>query len=209
MLLGVNPSDGRLDRPEYLGGGSQLVNFSEVLATADGASNNIGDLYGHGIAGVQSRRYRKMFEEHGYVLTLMSARPKSVYQQAVPKHFLRSDVMDFWQKELEVLPWQEVYENEVFAGGAAATVFGYQQRYDEYRHAMSYVSGSFLQGTEEDWHLGREFASAPTLNSSFVECSPSDRIFQDASMPEMLVNIYNRQIARRIVRPSGYMGTSL
>jgi hypothetical protein len=208
-FLGVNPSDGRLDRPEYLGGGSQLINFSEVLATADGASNNIGDLYGHGIAGVQSRRYRKMFEEHGYFLTLMSVRPKTVYQQAVPKHFLRSDAMDFWQKELEVLPWQEVYQDEVFAGGSSSTVFGYQQRYDEYRHAMSYVSGSFRQGTEEDWHLGREFASAPTLNASFVECSPSDRIFQDASMPEVLCNVYNNITARRLVRESGYMGTTL
>jgi hypothetical protein len=208
-FLGVNPSDGRLDRPEYLGGGSQLVNFSEVLATADGASNNIGDLYGHGIAGVQSRRYRKMFEEHGYVITLMSARPKTVYQQAVPKHFLRSDVMDYWQKELEVLPWQEVYQNEVYAGGSASTVFGYQQRYDDYRHAMSYVSGGFRQSTEEDWHLGREFASAPTLNASFVECTPSDRIFQGSSLPELVGNVYNSIRAKRLVRPSGYMGTTL
>lgn len=201
-FIGVNPSDGRLDRPEYIGGGKSDINFSEVLATAEGTSTEVGDLYGHGIASMRSRTYRKMFEEHGWIMTLISVRPTGVYQEAVPRKFTRSDAMDYWQKELEVLPWQEVNEREIYHGGNAATVFGYAPRYNEYRHAMNFVSGTFRGGTEQDWHMARLFGSAPTLNSSFVECTPTDRVYQDTSMPELLINAYNRVKARRFVRKS-------
>lgn len=197
--LGVNPRDGRLDRPEYLGGGKEVLSFSEVLATAEGSSTDVGDMFGHGIGMGRSNTYRKMFEEHGWVLTLLSIRPKTVYQQALPRKFTRVTAMDYWQKELEVLPWQEVNQREVDANGDPATVFGYVPRFEEYRHGVSHVSGTFRQGTEEDWHLGREFASPPTLNSSFVECTPSDRVYQDTAMPECIVNTMHNIKARRLV----------
>ena len=199
-FLGINPSDGRLDRPEYLGGGGQQINFSEVLATAEGSTTNVGDMYGHGIAGVRSKRYRKMFEEHGWVISLLSVRPKTVYMDATPRKFQRFDPMDHWQKELEVLPWQEVYKSEVHYNGASDEIFGYVPRYDEYRQEMSYVSGSFREGPEVDWHFAREFAGAPSLNSSFIECTPADRPFADKNMPELLVNANHNIKAMRLVR---------
>lgn len=204
--LGINPSDGRLNRPEYLGGGKQTINFSEVIAGAEGTEVNPGDLFGHGIAAARSRRYRRMFEEHGWVLSLMSARPKTVYQDGVPRQFFRSTAIDFWQKELEILPWQEVKTIEVHGTGSSATTFGYVPRYEEYRYQPSFVSGTFRKGTEEDWHLGREFASIPTLNGSFVECTPSDRIYQDTTMPELLVNARNQIMAMRLVRATTQVG---
>lgn len=205
-FLGVNPRDGRLDRPEYLGGGNQNVSFSEVLAMAEGASSEVGDMFGHGIAGLRTRRWRKMFEEHGWVLTLLSVRPKTVYEYALPRKFTRADPMDYWQRELEVMPWQEVNQREVDIAGDAATVFGYVPRFDEYRHELSYVSGSFRGGTEEDWHMARTFASPPTLNSSFVECTPTDRVYSDESMPEVLLNVRNSIQARRLVRATAQIG---
>ena len=198
-FLGINPSDGRLDRPEFLGGGVQTINFSEVLATAEGNNSNVGDMYGHGIAAVRSKRYRKMFEEHGWVITLLSARPKTVYMNNVPRQYLRRDHVEYWQKELEIMPWQEVKQNEVFANGDPNTTFGYAPRYNEYRHHMSYVSGSF-RTTEKDWHMAREFATPPTLNESFIRCTPTDRIYQDTSMPELLINARNDIRAMRLVR---------
>lgn len=205
-FLGVNPSDGRLDRPEYLGGGSQMISFTEVLATAEGANTQVGDLYGHGIAAARTRRFRKMFEEHGWMISLISARPKTVYMESVNRSFLRNDAMDFWQKELEVLPWQEVRQNEVHVAGDPSVVFGYAPRYDDYRFAPSYVSGSFRDGPEKDWHMAREFGTPPTLNSSFVECTPTDRIYGDVEMPELLINAHNSITARRLVRMNAGMG---
>lgn len=196
---GVNPRDGRLDRPEYLGGGRQQISFSEVLATSDAGAQDIGALFGHGIAGVRSRRFRKMFEEHGWLIGVMSARPKGIYQNGIPKRFLRTDPTDFWHRELELLPWQEVSEVEVFGGGTASNVFGYVPRYDEYRETMSYVSGTLRGGTEEDWTLAREFSVAPTLNSTFVTCTPSDRIYQDTTQPELIVQTKQDIMAKRLV----------
>lgn len=196
---GVNPRDGRLDRPEYLGGGKQTISFSEVLATAEGASVNPGDLFGHGIAGLRQRPFRKMFEEHGWMITCMSVRPKGIYQNGIPKRFLRRDPTDFWHRELELMPWQAIDELEIYGSGTPGTVFGYAPRYDEYRETSSYVSGSFRGGTEEDWTLAREFAVAPTLNESFITCTPSDRIYQDTAMPEILATTRHSIKARRLV----------
>lgn len=201
-FIGVNPSDGRLDRPEYLGGGRQSISFSEVLATAEGTNTNVGDMFGHGLAALRTRRYRKMFEEHGWVLSLISVRPKTMYENMVPRMFRRYDPIQYWHRELEELPWQEVYQDEVHTDGDPATVFGYVARYEEYRHAMSYVSGSFAGGTEDDWHMARTFASPPTLNGTFVECTPTDRVYADTSMPELLINVRHELRAMRLVRKS-------
>lgn len=202
---GINPRDGRLDRPEYLGGGKQTIQFSEVLSTAEGATVEVGELFGHGIAGVRQKPIRKMFEEHGWFISVMSVRPKGIYQNGIPRRFLRDQPTDFWHKELELMPWQEVDQLEIYGGGTPGTVFGYAPRYDEYREIQSYVSGTFRGGTEEDWTLAREFASAPTLNSSFVECTPSDRIYQDASQPEVLATARMSIKAKRLVAPNARM----
>lgn len=203
---GVNPRDGRLDRPEFLGGGRQKISFSEVLATAEtGTSVDVGDMYGHGIAGVRQRPIRKMFEEHGWFISVMFIRPKGVYQNGIPRRFLRTDPTDFWHRELELLPWQAVDELEIYGAGTPGTVFGYVPRYDDYREVMNYVSGTFRGGTEEDWTLAREFASAPTLNESFITCTPSDRIYQDTSMPEILATVQHSIRAKRLVSAQARM----
>lgn len=197
---GINPRDGRLSRPEFVGGGRGRINFSEVLSTAESQNTEVGDLYGHGIAGVRSRPYRKMCEEHGWMLTLAFVRPRGVYQTGIPRKFTRLQPTDYWHRELELLPWQDVKTKEIFGSADPDQVFGYVPRYDEYRETQSYVSGSMRGGTEEDWHLARSFETAPTLNSSFVECVPSDRIYSDASMPEIIARFRNDIRGRRLVR---------
>ena len=206
-FYGINPSDGRLDRPEYLGGGSKPIQFSEVLSTAEGATVEVGELFGHGMAGVSTRPYRKFFEEHGWCISLMSIRPRGIYQNGIPRKFMRDEPSDFWHKELELLPWQTVDNREVYGAGTAGT-WGYVPRFDEYRENMSYVAGQFRNGgTEEDWHLAREFASQPTLNESFVTCTPSDRIFQDVSIPEFEAQIWHDMPARRLVAKTARGGS--
>ena len=202
-FYGINPRDGRLDRPEYLGGGRRRLSFSEVLSTAEGSNTEVGDMFGHGIGSLYQRPIRKMFEEHGWFISVMSIRPKSIYQNGIPKRFNRREPTDYWHRELELLPWQEVYMKEIFGSSPADQVFGYAPRYDEYREVSSYVSGTFRGGTEEDWTLSREFASAPTLNESFITCTPSDRIYLDTNMPEILADVGFKIAARRLVSQTG------
>lgn len=114
--------------------------------------------------------------------------------------------MDHWQKELEVLPWQDVKQIEVDGSGDPDQIFGYVPRYDEYRHHYGYVSGTFRGGTEQDWHMARDFSTPPVLNSSFVECTPTDRIYADKNMPELLINSRHDITAKRLVRLNAYIG---
>lgn len=197
--LGIRPRDGRIDEPEYLGGGKQTIAYSEVLSTADGTTAEVGTLAGHGIAALRTRPYTKFFEEHGFVYSLISVRPKTMYQESMHKHWLRNSRDDFWQKEYEAFGPQAVTNKEVYGAAANETsVFGYTDRFREYREHPSIVSGLFGT-TDDDWHFAREFGSQPTLNSAFVTCSPTDRVFQDTNDAECRAMVRHSLVARRLV----------
>lgn len=203
--LGITPSDARLQRPEFLGGGTTRLSFSEVLQTSPDAGRQpdgdigVGDMYGHGIAGLSTGKWRRFFEEHGYVITVMSVRPKSIYMNGIPREFLKTSKEDFFQKELANLGQQEVYEAELYAENAR-NVFGYQDRYQEYRGQPSQISQDF-RDTLNAFHLGRDLSPSPVLNQSFVSCNPSRRIFQvtDPTVDTLWCMVNNHLVARRQV----------
>lgn len=210
--LGITPSDSRLDRPEYLSGGTQRVQYSEVLQTAEDAQGqerdgfSVGDMYGHGIAGARSNRFRKFFEEHGYVHTLLSIRPKAIYVNATQREFLKKTKEDFFQKELVHLGQQEIYDNQLYPNIVDQNVvFGYEDRYDEYRRHLSQVSGDF-RDTLNAYHMGRDLDANTVLNQAFTDCEPSDRIFQvgteNADTCWIMAN--NHIVARRLVPKRAY-----
>jgi hypothetical protein len=206
--LGVNPQDSRLDRPEYLGGGKQTIQFSEVLQTGvDSTDDGLGNLGGHGIAALRSNRYRKFFPEHGYVISLLSIRPKAIYGNGLPKMWSKTTKEEFWQKELQFIGQQEIYNKEVYIGDSAPNdVFGYGNRYDDYRHIQSSISGDFRAAAYQPWHLARIFSSDVALNSSFVTCSPATDIFASTSSDTLLFMASHSIQARRPVAKVGNPG---
>lgn len=200
--LGVRSSDARLQRPEYLGGGRQTVQFSEVLQTAEG-TDPVGDLKGHGIAAVRSNRYRRFFEEHGLIMTLLSVRPKTIYMDGLFRKWNRRAKDDFWQKEFEHIGQQEIQNKEVrLAHASRDGTFGWQDRYDEYRREESRVSGEF-RSTLNMWHFARAFSSDPALNSTFVSCNPTENPFAVPSADVLWVHAKNSVQARRMVSKVG------
>ena len=200
--LGIRPSDARLQRSEYLGGGQSRLNFSEVLQTTTTAAanrNGVGDMWGHGISGVKGNRFRKFFEEHGIVMSLMSVRPKAIYQEGVHRSWLRTTKEDYWQKELEHIGQQGIKKDEIYAdAGNDSAPWGYCDRYREYREHPSMVIGDFRDKLNM-WHLGRALPSDTALNGSFVECNPSGRIFQVTSGDNLWCMVNNHIVARRLV----------
>lgn len=198
--LGVTPSDGRLQEPEYLAGGTGRLNFSEVLQTTPsanpGTDPGVGDLYGHGIAGASIPTYQRFFEEHGWVITFLSVRPKHLYQNSVPREFFKETKEDYFQKELANLGQQEVFQRELYAQNDAATVFGWQDRYDEYRSMQSGVFQDF-RDLLNSWHLARELAANTVLNEDFVRCRPTKRIYQVESTDPLWIMVNHRIAARR------------
>lgn len=197
--LNVRSSDARLQRPEYLGGGKQTIQFSEVLQTAEGESP-VGEMRGHGIGAMRSNRYRRFIEEHGYIFSLLSVRPKTIYMNGLARHWNRRVKEDFWQKELEAIGQQEVLNKEIYAAHANPDgTFGYQDRYDEYRRTESTVAGEFRTSLLNDWHMARDFGSSPALNSDFVTCTPTERVFADQNAHTLRIMANHSIQARRLV----------
>lgn len=207
--FGAHPLDGRLQRPEYLGGGTQQISVSEVLQTApeddtgnpDDTKYGVGDMYGHGVGFARSNRYNVRFSEHGYVISLLSIRPRALYSNGIDRLWLRRDREDFYQRELAHIGQQQVLEQEVFADGSNKDeIFGWSDRYAEYRTTNSRVTGEF-RSTLDYWHLSRSFASAPALNQTFVECDPSKRIFNvtDAETDSLWITVNHSVQGLRVV----------
>lgn len=204
--LGVRSSDARLQRPEYLGGSKQTIQFSEVLQTAEG-TDPVGTLRGHGIAASRTPRYRRFFEEHGFVMSIMQVRPVSVYMQGLPRMWRRKVKEDYFQKELQHIGQQEVYTSELYAGDATAAVdadkvFGYQNRYDEYRWHGSYVSGEF-RTILNSWHMARDFSDEPVLNGDFISGPPTNRIFASQDTDTLYCMANHSIQARRLMSKHG------
>jgi len=207
LSLGIRYSDGRLQRPQYLGGGVGPLQFSEVLqqtpdaasGTTDADGEGVGKLFGHGIGSVRSNAYKRFFEEHGIVISLMSVRPKAMYESGIDREFLKRTKEEFWQKELQHLGQQAVTYRELDVTHATpAGEFGWVDRYDEYRRTYNTIHGEFR--TDLDfWTMARIFTSDPALNAAFVKCVPTTRVFASTYEDQLWCMIQNRLKTRRPV----------
>jgi Capsid protein (F protein) len=179
--FGVASPDARLQRPEYLGGGSTPINIQPVAQTSgtgvSGQTTPIGNLAAYGTYLAQSHGFSQSFVEHGYVIGLISVRADLTYQQGLRRHWSRSTRYDFYFPAFAMLGEQAVLNKEIFVDGSAAdsNVFGYQERWAEYRYNPSEVTGLFRStaaGTIDPWHYAQRFTSRPTLNSTFIQDTP-------------------------------------
>lgn len=202
--FGVRSSDARLQRPELLSRSKQVVQISEVLATAEGTNTDVGDLKGHGIGAMRSNRYMRMFEEHGYVFTLMAVQPKTMYVQGLHRTWSRRDKYDYFQPETQFIGDQEIYNKEIYAAAAdPAATFGWTPRYQEYREQPNRIAGEFRTSTLDFWHQARIFGSEPALNAAFVTSDPTERIFAVPSQDVLYVTANHSLQARRVISREG------
>lgn len=180
--FGVRSSDARLQRSEFLGGGRSPIVITEILQTSatgqTGAETPQGNMSGHGFSAQQSHSFTKTFEEHGYVIGIMSIMPKATYQQGLSRMWNRRSRYDWYWPAFAHLGEQGILNKELYAQGNSddEDIFGYAPRYDEYRHHYSSVHGQF-RDTLDFWHLGRVFGELPSLSDQFLKCEPSTRIF--------------------------------
>jgi len=207
--FGVKSSDARLQRPEYICGVKSPVVISEVLNTS-GTVDQLpqGNMAGHGISVSSGKSGSYYCEEHGYIIGIMSVMPKTAYQQGIPRTFLKLDPLDFFWPSFANIGEQEVQVQELYAyTNNQNDTFGYVPRYAEYKYMPSRVAGDFRTSLDY-WHLGRIFASEPTLSQEFVECTPEDtnRIFAvtDPEAQKLYCHVLNKIKA---VRPMPKYGT--
>lgn len=194
--FGVNTMNSP-DRAVYLGGGKNLLQFSEIIDTGT-AQANIGDLYGHGIGAMKTNRYQKYFPEHGVVMSLLSVVPEPVYTEQCERKWLYDSRTDFFDPDLEYIGEQEVTNREVQIDHSSPTgTFGYAKVYDEQRQNQNITSGLFDTGQSyNNWHYGMEITGDSSLNQSHIECTPTKRVQQDTGEPALKLRLMHNIIAK-------------
>jgi hypothetical protein len=184
--FGVVSPDARLQRPEYLGGGSTPVSINPIAQTSatnlTGGTTPQGNLAAFGTALAGGHGFTYSSTEHGLIIGLVSVRADLTYQQGLPRMWSRSTRYDFYFPAFATLGEQAVLNKEIYCQGTADdnNVFGYQERWAEYRYKPSQITGYFrstASGTLDAWHLAQRFTSLPTLSSQFIEETPPvDRV---------------------------------
>lgn len=196
--FGVVSPDFRLQRPEYLGGGQSKINSHPVAQTTPTASSNyFAQLGAFATSSGQGIGFSKSFVEHGYVIGLACARADLSYQQGLNKLWQRSTRYDFFWPKLSELGEQAVLKSEIYLAGAGGTdtaVFGYQERFAEYRYKSSEIHGQFRSTYAtplDQWHMAQEFGSVPSLNSTFiVQNTPIERALASSTAPHLLFDAW-------------------
>lgn len=213
--FGVVSPDSRLQRPEYLGGSESPVIINPVVQNSatgsTGAETPQGNLAAYGLASSTSAKhgFTKSFVEHGIIIGLLNVRADLTYQQGIPRMFSRRTRFDFYWPVLAHLGEQAILNKEIYAQGNAKDdeVFGYQERYAEYRYFPSMITGK-LRSTDPQsldvWHLSQKFDSLPTLSAQFIEDNPPvSRILAVQTEPQFIIDSY---IEMKCARPMPVYG---
>lgn len=202
--FGVTSPDARLQRPEYLGGGKSYVNVSPIAQTAISGATPQGNLAAIGTTSFSGHGFAKSFTEHCLLLGLVCAYADLTYQQGLERQFSRSTRFDFYWPALAHIGEQAVLNKEIFLVGTPAqddAVFGYQERFAEYRYKPSNITGLFRSGaagTLQIWHLAQQFGALPVLGDIFIrEDPPIDRVIAVPAEPHFLLDAhFNLRAAR-------------
>jgi len=180
--FGVVSPDARLQRPEYLGGGSTSININPIAQTsgtnASGTTTPLGNLAAMGTGLAHNHGFTQSFVEHGVIIGIVAVRADLTYQQGLAKMWSRSTRYDFYFPAFATLGEQAVLNKEIYVTGDTTQdngVFGYQERWAEYRYYPSRISSLFRStaaGTIDGWHLAQKFTALPTLNTTFIQDTP-------------------------------------
>ena len=195
--FGVISPDARLQRPEYLGGSSSRININPVVQNSQTTDvTPQGNLAAFGVAGDVFHGFTKSFVEHGYIIGLMNVRADLTYQQGLNRMWSRRGRFDFYWPALAHLGEQAVLNKEIFAQGTAADdeVFGYQERFAEYRYFPNQITGKFRSSDPQSldvWHLAQDFENLPVLNEEFISDNPPvERVVAVQNEPQFLVDTW-------------------
>lgn len=200
--FGVSSPDARLQRPEYLGGGRTRVNINPVQQTTPTASDvqtqntPQGNLAAYGTASLMNHGFTKSFTEHCVIIGLVNVRADLTYQEGLDRMWLRKGRYDFFWPAFQHIGEQEVFADEIYASSDndAAPVFGYQERFAEYRYKPSKITGKFRSNDPQSldiWHLSQDFEQTPLLNTGFIqEDVPMERVIAVPSEPHFLFDAY-------------------
>ncbi|AXL14798.1 major capsid protein [Microviridae sp.] len=206
--FGVTSPDARLQRPEYLGGGTTPININPVSATADTNTDvqvgrNLADLSGVGTASFNGHGFTKSFTEHCIIIGIVTVRADLTYQEGINRMWSRQDRFDYYWPALSHLGEQEILNKEIYVQGTVedTEVFGYQERFAEYRYRPSQITGAFRSEAAQSldaWHLAEDYTSLPTLSNEWIKYDiPLDRCLAVTDEPQFIADFYHKLTCAR------------
>lgn len=211
---GVRPPDYRVQRPEYLGGGRQMLSVHQVPNTAPVAGAQ-ADLAAFGTSTGRPHTFNYSATEHGWIIGLLNVRADLNYWQGSPREFNRREKYDYYWPGLARLSEQEVYRGEIFypnppTGTEFTEAFSYTERYNEYRYKPGRITGKFRSnaaGSLDVWHLAQNFGNTPVLGPDFIaEAPPIDRIIAVQSESQFLADFAFDYVQARCMPITGMPG---
>jgi len=202
--FGVTSPDARLQRSEYLGGGTTKINIHPVSATSDSGTRDVGQLAAFGTQMSSGIGFTKSFTEHCILIGLVNVRADLSYQQGIERMWSRQTRFDFYWPALSHIGEQAVLNKEIFHSDNDTidnATFGFQERYAEYKHKLSRITGDFASNAVsplDSWHLALDFASLPALNTAWIEDNPPvDRVLAIPAEPHFIGDFYFDLICAR------------
>lgn len=203
---GIRNLDGRLDRSEVIGGFSQTMQISDVIATS---SQDLGKQGGHASGFLGRKTLKHYASEHGVIITMLYIRPKADYAGGIPRFFLKRDMLDFYQAEFNS-GYQQIFKGEVSAGQDYTKipvsqdemeVFGYEEKYSEYRRESNLVTSELRPGGPlSHWASPRHWRGSPSLNSDFLTCNPPNNIWASPNTDKVIAYI-SRGVTKKCFVP--------
>ena len=203
--FGVTSPDARLQRPEFLGGGHTSIEVNPVPQTSETDGSAQGTLAAFVTSSGQTRGFMKSFTEHGVIIGLACVRADLTYQQGLHRMFTRRTKHDLYWSDFAHLGEQNVLSGEIFHDGTSGDddVFGYQERFAEYRFKPSQVTSVMRSSHSvslDTWHLAQDFATRPTLNAAFIEENPPiNRVVAVDTEPQFIFNMWCEYYCTRIM----------
>lgn len=199
---GIEPQDARLQRPELIGRSKSQMSITEVLSTAATTEAPIGEMAGRGISHNRGSRHTYRTTEYGVVQGFITVRPKTAYFQGLPRDFTRFERFDYADPTFAHIGNQEIYNREIYAEGIGGdpSVFGYTERYAEYKTRTDRVAGDFVEDYNH-WTFARKFDDVPNLNNDFLNCIPPLDAFAviEETEDNILAHVYNDiKVTRRL-----------
>lgn len=172
-FFGVRVPDYRLNRPEYIGGVSKVVQISEILQTSESTeASALGSYAGKGAVGGVGKTLDYKVKEHGWIIGIMFVRPDASYFQGIRRNLSRVDRFDYFWPEFQGIGEQPILNEELFAAkdndGNNKKVWGYAPRYSEYKFHNNEIHGDF-RTTMDSWTMARKFLGVPGLTAYFTQ----------------------------------------
>lgn len=200
---GVRVGESPIEKPQYIGGTSQLISINEVLQTSESTQNNpLGKTGATAMSLANNFVGRYYCNNYGFIIGVAYIVPEMMYRPAIPRQFSRRAKEDYYSPEFANLSMQATLNKEIFFSDDDDwnnTPWGYTGAFDEMRSIPNRIAGDLLNDSYQDlqaWVLTRQMSNdnKPAMESIWLSLKgnvPMTAWTVDNSAPKFMLQCAN------------------